>query len=117
MSLLRFLPDGEVKPVGSDRAKQTNVRIIAASNRPVRQRVDEGRFRRDLSPQGHGSRSIPSVVLLGQVKSALCEPRSVEHGLPTAAVGRFVASADRPSPWTTLHSSARMALDCRELAL
>ena len=48
VSLLRFLQDGEVKPVGSDRAKQTNVRIIAASNRPVRQLVDEGRFRRDL---------------------------------------------------------------------
>jgi hypothetical protein len=26
----------------------------------------------------------------------------VEHELPTAAVGRFVASADRPPPWTTL---------------
>ena len=28
--------------------------------------------------------------------------RRVEHELPTAAVGRFVASADRPPPWTTL---------------
>ncbi|QAZ39044.1 sigma-54-dependent Fis family transcriptional regulator [Methylibium sp. Pch-M] len=48
VALLRFLQDGEVKPIGSDRVKQTNVRIIAASNRPVRQLVDEGRFRRDL---------------------------------------------------------------------
>jgi hypothetical protein len=28
--------------------------------------------------------------------------RAVEHGLPTAAVGRYVASADRPPPWTGL---------------
>ena len=57
------------------------------------------------SPQGHGSRSIPSVVLLGGVNAAHTQSRRVEHGLPTAAVGRFVASADRPPPWTTLHRS------------
>ena len=48
VSLLRFLQDGEVKAIGSDRTKPTNVRIIAASNRPVKQLVEEGRFRRDL---------------------------------------------------------------------
>ena len=48
VSLLRFLQDGEVKAIGSDRTKQTNLRIIAASNRPVRQLVDAGKFRRDL---------------------------------------------------------------------
>ena len=48
VALLRFLQDGEVKPIGSDRTKPTDVRIIAASNRPVRQLVEEGRFRRDL---------------------------------------------------------------------
>jgi len=48
VGLLRFLQDGEVKAIGSDATKQTNVRIIAASNRPVRQLVEEGKFRRDL---------------------------------------------------------------------
>ena len=48
VSLLRFLQDGEVKPIGSDRTKQTNLRIIAASNRPIQQMVEEGSFRRDL---------------------------------------------------------------------
>jgi two-component system response regulator HupR/HoxA len=48
VSLLRFLQDGEVKAIGSDRAKQTNVRIVAASNRPLRQLVEQGTFRRDL---------------------------------------------------------------------
>jgi two-component system response regulator HupR/HoxA len=48
VSLLRFLQDGEVKAIGSDRTKATNVRIVAASNRPIAQLVEEGRFRRDL---------------------------------------------------------------------
>jgi two-component system, NtrC family, response regulator HupR/HoxA len=48
VGLLRFLQDGEVKAIGSDRTKPTNVRIIAASNRPVKQLVEEGKFRRDL---------------------------------------------------------------------
>ena len=48
VSLLRFLQDGEVKPIGSDRTKQTNLRIIAASNRSIQQMVEEGSFRRDL---------------------------------------------------------------------
>ena len=48
VGLLRFLQDGEVKAIGSDRTRQTNLRIIAASNRPMQQLVDEGSFRRDL---------------------------------------------------------------------
>jgi two-component system response regulator HupR/HoxA len=48
VALLRFLQDGEVKPIGSDRTKQCDVRIIAASHRPLRELVAEGRFRRDL---------------------------------------------------------------------
>lgn len=48
VSLLRFLQDGEVKALGSDRTKSTNVRIIAASNQPIKRLVEEGKFRRDL---------------------------------------------------------------------
>ncbi len=48
VSLLRFLQEGEVKPLGSDRVQRCDVRIIAASNRPVSELVAEGRFRQDL---------------------------------------------------------------------
>ena len=48
VSLLRFLQEGEVKPLGSDKLHYADVRIIAASNRPLRQLVEEGQFRRDL---------------------------------------------------------------------
>lgn len=48
VSLLRFLQEGEVKPLGADQTMQSNVRIIAASNRPLAQLVSRGEFRRDL---------------------------------------------------------------------
>jgi DNA-binding NtrC family response regulator len=46
--LLRVLQDGVVKRLGSNRMRQTNVQVIAASNRDMREEVREGRFRKDL---------------------------------------------------------------------
>jgi two-component system response regulator HupR/HoxA len=48
VSLLRFLQEGEVKPVGTHESRLCNVRIIAASNRPLKDLVAKGEFRRDL---------------------------------------------------------------------
>jgi two-component system response regulator HupR/HoxA len=48
VNLLRFLQEGEVKPLGSDRMDICDVRIIAASNRPLRKLVERGEFREDL---------------------------------------------------------------------
>ena len=48
VSLLRFLQEGEVKPLGSDKVLNCNVRIIAASNRPLKGLVARGEFRQDL---------------------------------------------------------------------
>jgi two-component system response regulator HupR/HoxA len=48
VSLLRFLQEGEVKPVGTHESRLCNVRIIAASNRPLSELVAKGEFRRDL---------------------------------------------------------------------
>lgn len=48
VSLLRFLQEGEVKALGSDQTMLADVRIIAASNRPLAELVAKGEFRRDL---------------------------------------------------------------------
>ena len=48
VSLLRFLQDGEVKPLGSDKVSYSDVRIVAASNRSLEEMVERGEFRRDL---------------------------------------------------------------------
>ena len=48
VSLLRLLQDGEVKPLGSHATKHTNVRVIAATNKRLKELVEQNRFRRDL---------------------------------------------------------------------
>jgi DNA-binding NtrC family response regulator/tetratricopeptide (TPR) repeat protein len=46
--LLRFLEQGEVMPVGETRPQGVDVRVLAATNADLEQRVQEGRFREDL---------------------------------------------------------------------
>ncbi|MCM0606302.1 MAG: sigma-54-dependent Fis family transcriptional regulator [Xanthomonadaceae bacterium] len=46
--LLRFLENGEVRPVGSDRILHSKTRIVCATHKPLRQLVIDGKFRRDL---------------------------------------------------------------------
>ncbi|MCB9743936.1 MAG: sigma-54-dependent Fis family transcriptional regulator [Alphaproteobacteria bacterium] len=46
--LLRVLQEGKVRPVGSDKEVAVRCRVLAASNRDLRQEVQSGRFRGDL---------------------------------------------------------------------
>jgi two-component system response regulator AtoC len=48
VKLLRVLQDGTYYPVGGSTAKQSNARIVAATNVDVVKAVREGRFREDL---------------------------------------------------------------------
>jgi len=46
--LLRFLEQGEIMPVGENRPQAVDVRVLAATNADLEQRVAEGKFREDL---------------------------------------------------------------------
>lgn len=48
VKLLRLLQDGEVRRLGETQTRNVDVRVIAASRRPLEALVREGRFREDL---------------------------------------------------------------------
>lgn len=48
VTLLRFLQDQRYRPVGTPREQRTDVRLLAAANRPLEAAVEHGEFRPDL---------------------------------------------------------------------
>jgi DNA-binding NtrC family response regulator len=48
VKLLRFLQDGEIRPVGGNKAIHIDARIIAATNENLEKAVESGKFRKDL---------------------------------------------------------------------
>src|SRR5262249_33044056 len=46
--VLRVLEQGELEKVGSTKAIVVNVRVIAATNKPLEEEIENGRFRADL---------------------------------------------------------------------
>ncbi len=88
--LLRVLQEGEYTTVGGRSPIKTNVRIVAATNRDLRQLINQGLFREDLfyrlnvvpirlPPLRERSEDIPDLV---RHFLALCE----DEGLPSKTV-------------------------------
>lgn len=48
IKLLRVIQEGEIMPVGSSAPRKIDVRIIASTNRDLREQVEKGEFRQDL---------------------------------------------------------------------
>jgi two-component system, NtrC family, response regulator HupR/HoxA len=80
VSLLRFLQEGELKPLGSDATLTADVRIIAACNRPLKPLVESGEFRRDLYYRLKGFElEVPPLRARPQDIPALAEFFAAKH--------------------------------------
>ncbi len=83
--LLRVLENREIKRVGGDRQIPVNVRVVAATNRDLRQMVNEGTFREDLFYR----LSVVSIELPSLRERPEDVPMLVEHFLSEVSARRF----------------------------
>ncbi len=99
--LLRALQEQEIEPLGSDRPVKVDVRVIAATNVDLEQRIRDGRFRADLyyrlnvlcirlpslTEMGHGLEAIAETILQ-EISLRTGMPSRVLTPEAVAALGR-----------------------------
>jgi transcriptional regulator with PAS, ATPase and Fis domain len=100
VKLLRTLQEHEIRPIGATARIQTDVRIIAATNRDLEKAVRTGAFRQDLyfrlnivqiklSPLRNRREDIPQLIGLFLKKFADLQPSI--HGVSEQAMRRLMA--------------------------
>ena len=102
--LLRVLQERQVRPVGADRSIPIDVRFIAATNAPLEQQAQEGKYRQDLY-----YRLAEFTLALSPLRDRmedlelLCrrfaEEASVEFRKPVAPLGGEVLKVLKDYPW------------------
>ncbi len=89
--LLRALQEQEIEPLGSDRPVKVDVRVIAATNVDLEQRIRDGRFRSDLYYRLNVlSIRLPSLSEMGSGLEAIAESILQEIALRTGMPGRVL---------------------------
>lgn len=87
VKLLRFLQDGQYRPLGASQSRKADIRLLAASNKNLYQKVQEGTFREDLYYRLH----VVSLVL-----PPLCERPGDILLLATHFLKKMAKEYDRP---------------------
>ena len=101
--LLRVLAEREVMPVGANRARPVNVRILSASHHDLAGLVAEGRFRKDLYYRLNAATlTLPPLrnrADLGWLIERLLERQARAHGLRGLRLGAAARAALEGHDW------------------
>ena len=103
--VLRALQENKVSRVGSDKDIDVDVRVIAATNKNLREEIDKGNFREDLYHRiGVVVVRVPALRERAEDIPALVDHfvRTIctEYGLPPKCVEPAALEALRARPWT-----------------
>jgi two-component system response regulator HydG len=96
--LLRALESGAVRPVGANRERTVDVRVVAATNRDLRKSVEAGTFREDL------------LYRLDVVTIGIPAIRHRREDIP-ALLGHFLELSRHRHPHTPAHTFSPAAMD------
>jgi transcriptional regulator with PAS, ATPase and Fis domain len=88
--LLRVLEDGHYRRLGSTQERHADVRIVAATNKPLEEEVKAGRFREDLFYRLNVI-TIPLPALKERREDI---PALIDHVLKTRPVGKTALTVD-----------------------
>ncbi|MDP2688518.1 MAG: sigma-54 dependent transcriptional regulator [Deltaproteobacteria bacterium] len=111
VKLLRLLQEQKYYPLGSDVPKQSDVRIVVATNRDLQGLIAEGKFRKDLFYRLRAHQiNIPP---LRERKDDL--PLLLDHFLETAALSMKKKKPTAPPELVTLMSTYHFPGNVREM--
>jgi DNA-binding NtrC family response regulator len=102
--LLRFLETGEIQPVGDSQALRVDVRIIAATNTNLEERIAQGEFRKDLY---YRLNVVPLEIpplreRMGDILlliSHFMKQFAKEHNLPPSTLSKSALNRLQHHPW------------------
>jgi DNA-binding NtrC family response regulator len=98
--LLRVLEDGRITPLGGSAEKQVDVRVVAATNARLEEKIAAGSFRQDLY-----FRLARSVIRLPPLRE---RPEDIPL-LAAHFIAHFAAEMGRPAPAITAPALAALA--------
>ena len=102
--LLRVLQEGEIKPVGSNKTRKVDVRIVAASSRSLQKLIEKNEFREDLFYRLYVYPvAVPSLAErsedIPRLANHFLQKFALEQGKNISAVHPSILDFMKESPW------------------